>query len=126
MKMGKHRSRLTILADVLSVINDNDGAKKTQIMYQAYLSYNLLVQYLRDVTEAGLAVCGNGNCYKLTPKGEKFLARFGEYDKTREQIDKQLTSIESQRSLLEKMCTSAESENGGSCNHGKKIEYGNE
>jgi len=31
--MGKHRSRLQILETILSVINDNEGAKKTQIMF---------------------------------------------------------------------------------------------
>lgn len=119
MKMGKHRSRLTILADVLSVIGNSNGAKKTQIMYQAYLSYNLLVQYLKDVTEAGLVVCGDKNCYKLTPKGEKFLTKFEEYDKFRGLIDKQLNSIESQRNLLEEMCSNAESGNNGSRNLNK-------
>lgn len=117
--MGKHRSRLTILADVLSVINDNNGAKKTQIMYQAYLSYNLLVQYLKDVTDAGLVFCGKENCYQLTPKGEKFLTKFGEYDKSRELIDKQLNNIESQKIMLEQMCSNTEQENSDSSNLNK-------
>ena len=60
-KMGKHRSRLKILAKILSVVNDNEGAKKTQIMYQAYLSYKLLTQYLNDVIDAGLVVSKNGS-----------------------------------------------------------------
>lgn len=87
------------------MLNDNNGAKKTQIMYQAYLSYSLLVKYLRDITNAGLVVCGEGNYYVLTPKGEKFLAKFSEYEKSREGIDKQLNNIESQKLSLEKMCT---------------------
>lgn len=108
MKMGKHRNRLTILADILSVINNNNGAKKTQIMYQAYLSYNLLVNYLKDVTESGLVVCGDENCYKLTPKGEQFLAKFSEYDKSLERIDKQLNNIETQKNRLEDMCSNTD------------------
>jgi len=103
-KMGKHRSRLKILATILSVVSANNGAKKTQIMYQAYLSYKLLVQYLNDITESGLVACGNENCYKLTPKGEAFLAKFGEYDKSRAGVNKQLNHIEDQRLMLEKMC----------------------
>ena len=106
--MGKHRSRLKILANILAVTNNNKGAKKTQIMYQAYLSYKLLVQYLKDVTEAGLVICGNEKCYKLTPKGEKFLAKFGEYDKSRETVEKQVGYIEDQRSMLEEMCPNTE------------------
>jgi predicted transcriptional regulator len=105
--MGKHRSRLTILANILSVVNDNNGAKKTQIMYQAYLSYKLLVQYLKDITDAGLVVCEDENCYKLTQKGERFLAKFIEYDKFRENVDKQLNHIENQRLMLDEMCPNA-------------------
>ncbi|MGQ9461394.1 MAG: winged helix-turn-helix domain-containing protein, partial [Candidatus Bathyarchaeaceae archaeon] len=37
--MGKYRGRLDIVADILSVVNNNDGARKTRIMYQANLSY---------------------------------------------------------------------------------------
>jgi len=106
--MGKHRSRLKILANILAVANNNKGAKKTQIMYQAYLSYKLLVQYLKDVTEAGLVICGKENCYKLTPKGEKFLAKFGEYDKSRESVNKKLNHIEDQKLMLEEMCPNIE------------------
>ena len=106
--MGKHRSRLKILANILSVVSDNNCAKKTQIMYQAYLSYKLLVQYLKDVTEAGLVICGNENCYRLTPKGEKFLAKFGEYDKSCESVNKKLNHIDDQKLMLEEMCPNTE------------------
>ena len=102
--MGKHRTRLKILANILSVISNNNGAKKTQIMYQAYLSYKLLIQYLHDVTKAGLVMWGDENCYELTAKGEDFLAKFVEYTKSRNNVDEQLNHIEDQRSLLEEMC----------------------
>ena len=46
MIMGKHRSRLEILANILDVVNGNDGsAKRTQIMYQANLSFQVLQKY---------------------------------------------------------------------------------
>lgn len=106
--MGKHRSRLKILANILSVVSENNGAKKTQIMYQAYLSYKLLVQYLKDVTEAGLVKCGKENYYVLTQKGEKFLTRFNEYSKSRKTVEKRLGRIEDQRSMLEEMCPNTE------------------
>ena len=106
--MGKHRSRLKILANILEVITKNNGAKKTQIMYQAYLSYKLLVQYLDDVIEAGLVVCGEENCYKLTPKGENFLAQFNEYTKNRENIDRKINHVEDQKLMLEEMCSNTE------------------
>ncbi|PVX26600.1 MAG: hypothetical protein CW691_00935 [Candidatus Bathyarchaeum sp.] len=106
--MGKHRSRLKILANILSVVSANDGAKKTQIMYQAYLSYKLLVQYLKDVTEAGLVTCGSENCYKLTTKGKAFLVKFSEYNKSYAGVNKQLNYVEEQRMMLEKMCPTTE------------------
>jgi predicted transcriptional regulator len=106
--MGKHRSRLGILANILSVISENGGAKKTQIMYQAYLSYKLLLQYLKDLTEAKLVVCKSEKYYALTPKGEQFLARFVEYNESRAKVDEQLTHVDDQRSLLEKMCPNKE------------------
>lgn len=106
--MGKHRTRLVILATILSVVSDNNGAKKTQIMYQAYLSYKLLVQYLNDVTKAGLVMYEKENCYRLTKKGEEFLAKFGEYDKSRERFDEQANHIEDQRLMLEEMCPNIE------------------
>jgi predicted transcriptional regulator len=102
--MGKHRTRLKILANILSVINSNNGAKKTQIMYQAYLSYSLLIRYLNDVTNAGLVKGVDENCYELTPKGVDFLAKFIEYTESRNNIDEQLNHIENQKSVLEEMC----------------------
>lgn len=102
--MGKHRSRLKILANILSVVSNNNGAKKTQIMYQAYLSYKLLTRYLHDITRAGLVRCEDENCYRLTPKGEDFLAKLVEYNKSRKSVDEQLNYVEDQRSMLEGMC----------------------
>lgn len=103
-KLGKHRSRLQILERVLSVISGNGGARKTQIMYQAYLSYKLLTRYLNDVLKAGLVVCDSENCFRLTPKGEKFLARFSEYYRSREVVEKNLDHVEDQKLLLQEMC----------------------
>jgi predicted transcriptional regulator len=106
--MGKHRTRLKILEDILSVINDNHGVNKTQIMYKAYLSYRLLVRYLTDIMDAGLVICDNDNYYKLTQKGETFLARFSEYSKSCEVVKEKLSHIEDQRVTLEEMCSSTE------------------
>lgn len=102
--MGRHRSRLKILEDILSVINVNNGIRRTQIMYRAYLSYKLLIRYLNDVVEAGLVTCDDKNCYWLTRKGEKFLARFGEYSRLREDIEQQLNHVENKLMALKEMC----------------------
>lgn len=110
-KLGKHRSRLQILENILSVINDNEGVKKTQIMYQAYLSYQLLIRYLNDVLISGLAVCDSDNCYRLTLKGEKFLTKFNKYSRFRENVDEQVNHVEDQKMMLEEMCPSSGIEN---------------
>ena len=106
--MGKHRSRLQIVWDVLSVIANNDRVRKTQIMYKAYLSYKLLNKYLNDVLTAGLVVSNTKNCFQLTPKGKRFLERFGEYHRSREVIEEHLNDVEDQRMLLEEMCQEGE------------------
>jgi predicted transcriptional regulator len=113
-KLGKHRSRLQILESILSVINDKEGTRKTQIMYQAYLSYKLLTQYLNDVLNAGLVVCDAENYFRLTPKGEKFLARFDEYHRSREVMEENLNHVEDQKSLLDEMCPNSEFLDSGS------------
>ncbi len=102
--MGRHRTRLEIVENILSVINDNDGVRRTQIMYKAYLSYKLLIRYLNDVVHAGLVTCNEDNCYLLTKKGERFLAKFGELSKFRESVEKQLNHIENERLALKEMC----------------------
>lgn len=106
--MGRHRSRLKILANILSVVSDNRGVKKTQIMYQAYLSYKLLVRYLKDVMDAGLVVYGEDDCYVLTPKGEMFLAKFNKYSRVRKNVSEQVNHVEDQRLMLEEMCPNSE------------------
>ena len=103
-KMGKHRSRLAILAKVLSVVNAEKGAKKTRIMYQAYLSYKLLTRYLNEISFAGLVTCNNDNFYILTDKGKKFLAKFGQYRQSRQIFETKMNHLEDQRLILEKMC----------------------
>jgi predicted transcriptional regulator len=107
-KLGKHRSRLQILGTVLSVISGNEGARKTQIMYQAYLSYKLLTRYLNDVLKAGLVFCDGENCFRLTPKGERFLETFSEYHRSREVVEENLNHIEDQKLMLQEMCPNSE------------------
>jgi predicted transcriptional regulator len=106
--MGKHRTRLQILKNILSVINDRKDVRKTQIMYKAYLSYSLLTRYLNDVMKAGLVVCNDDNCYLLTQKGVKFLSVFSQYSKSQKVINKKLDYVEEQRSTLEDMCPTSE------------------
>lgn len=102
--MGKHRSRLGILAKVLLVIREKNGAKKTRIMYQAYLSYKLLINYLDAMVNADLIKLDVNDNYLITKKGSDFLLLFEEYSSSRKVIKRQLADIENKKIILEKMC----------------------
>jgi len=100
--VGKHRSRLQIIADILFVVKD--GAKKTQIMHRAKLSYKLLGRYLTDVIEAGLVRFGDAGSYTLTARGGDFLNGYKEYSRRYRQFEEQFNDISHQRIILERMC----------------------
>ena len=71
--MGSYRDKLDIIADILNVASRKP--KKTQIMYQANLSFRLLQKYLAELSGASL-ICfeDETQCYALTSKGEEVFA----------------------------------------------------
>ena len=99
LQMTKYRSKLEIVADVLGVVSG--GARKTQIMYQANLSYKLLVHYLKDVIDMGLVKMKDGNTYELTKKGADFLREFKSYYERRVEIEEQLNGVQNEKMKLE-------------------------
>lgn len=102
--MGSYRSRLDIIADVLRVVSQ--GAKKTQIMYQANLSYKLLTRYLAEVLEVCLVRFEHKEeCYVLTHKGKAFLEEYKKYSRSNKRLEKQLNNIDDKRKVLEKLCS---------------------
>jgi predicted transcriptional regulator len=101
--MVKYRSRLQIIADILSITRT--GARKTRIMYQANLSYKLLCKYLNEVIAAGLVRFVDENSYELTVKGREFLNRHKEYSKHYKMLEKHLNHINNVKSILERMCS---------------------
>jgi predicted transcriptional regulator len=101
--MSKYRDRLQIIADVLSVVRE--GAKKTQVMYQANLSYRLLCRYLKEVSDAGLVSFEKGECYVLTARGKEFLTRHKEYSKRCKSLEEHLNHVNHDKIDLEKMCS---------------------
>lgn len=105
--MAKYRSRLQIVADMLSVVSNNDGARKTRIMYLANLSWDLLNRYLNDLTEAGLLSFDSSDCYVLTSRGKLFLYRFSEYSKSCEKVEEHLNDLDKEKKRLENMCFNA-------------------
>jgi predicted transcriptional regulator len=97
--MAKYRSRLEIVADVLGVVSV--GARKTQIMYQANLSYKLLINYLKDVIDMGLVKMKDENTYELTEKGFEFLEEFKGYYERRVEVEEQLNGVQDEKVMLE-------------------------
>jgi predicted transcriptional regulator len=100
-----YRGRLDIIADILHVVSGN--AKKTQIMYQANLSYKVLQKYLAEITGASLINFEDKRrCYILTDKGQEFLDAYQEYSKTNRQVEKRVDDVRTKKNVLEKLCLS--------------------
>lgn len=95
---------LEIIADILHVVSRN--AKKTQIMYQANLSYKVLQRYLAKIVGASLINFEDEKqCYVLTAKGQEFLDAYKEYSKTNRHLEKQLNDIHIKKRILEELCS---------------------
>lgn len=102
--MGSYRSRLDIIADILLVASRN--AKKTQIMYQANLSYKVLKRYLAEIVEASLIHFEREKqCYMLTSKGREFLEAYKQYSRTNKHVEKRLKDVRTKRKVLEDLCS---------------------
>jgi predicted transcriptional regulator len=100
--LGIYRSKLDIIADILNVASRNP--KKTQIMYQANLSFRVLQKYLVEVKDASL-VCfeDETQCYALTPKGREFLENYKQYSKTSRQAEKIMDKVNIKKQTLERL-----------------------
>ena len=102
--MASYRRRLDIIADILNVVSR--GAKKTQIMYQANLSYKLLNKYLSEIIEVCLVRFERRKKrYVLTSKGQKFLEKYKNYSKRNKHVEKQLGNVKVIRKVLEEYCS---------------------
>jgi predicted transcriptional regulator len=84
----------------------SQGAKKTQIMYQANLSYRLLMKYLVEVRRAYLVSFERGRrCYVLTSKGKQFLELYKEYSRHTRYVEKRLSDANGKKKALESLCS---------------------
>jgi predicted transcriptional regulator len=101
--MGNYRNRLDIIADILQVVSQN--AKKTQIMYQANLSYKVLQRYLGDITSASLIRFEiQEQCYVITRKGREFLEEYKDYVRINKRVEKHINDVESKKKNLKELC----------------------
>ena len=106
--MVNYRDRLDIIADILSVASRE--AKKTQIMYQANLSYKVLQRYLSEIINASLVRFeDNRQCYMVTGKGHEYLDAYKEYARYNKTMEKRLNDISTKRKILENLCPQTES-----------------
>jgi len=75
--LRKNRDRVEIVADILEICRND--TRKTSIMYQANLSFELLKKYLRLLQQANLIKVGEGgSVYSATDKGLGFLKEYYE------------------------------------------------
>ncbi len=106
--MVNYRDRLDIIADILNVASKN--AKKTQIMYQANLSYKVLQRYLTEIVEASLVRFEDDHqYYLLTGKGQEYLDAYKEYARLSKSMEKRLNDFSMKRQILETLCPSKQS-----------------
>jgi predicted transcriptional regulator len=100
--LPKHRSSLEIAVDVLSVASVK--TRKTRIMYQANLSFQLIEKYLASLLEQGLLKCDTGSCYLITQKGKKFLQMYLDYVERCKTIGEDIGEARKKHLALENMC----------------------
>lgn len=71
----KYRTRSEIICEVLVSARSPEGVTKTKIMFNAYLSFAQLKEYLAILLENGmLDHLPESNKYRTTDKGVKMLA----------------------------------------------------
>ena len=100
--MSSYRGKLDIVADILKAASRKP--KKTQIMYQANLSFLLLQKYLAEIRGASL-ICfeDETQCYTLTSKVKEFLKAYTEYLKTNRHAEKIKGQVNLKKQTLENM-----------------------
>ena len=99
---NKYRSRLEIIRDILQAV-ENVRSKKTYIMYQANLSYKLLIQYLDEALKAGLMEYDGETLYSITERGKKFLKLYEDYERRRTDLENRINHLKNGKETLKKM-----------------------
>ena len=79
-----NRDRNEIIASILqSIINakEKEGIRTTRIMYNSFLSFSMVMHYLKLLTENGsLEYYRPNKTYRITDKGLRFLELQNEID----------------------------------------------
>jgi predicted transcriptional regulator len=98
----KHRSRLEIVRDVLFVVTVR--TRKTRIMYQTNLSFQLIEKYLGSLVNGGLVEFCDGSHYLITDRGKDFLQMYDDYLDRCKRINDDVGEVRKNRVVLENMC----------------------
>ena len=97
----QYRSRIQIAADILEIAKA--GSRKTKIMYQGNLSFDLLQKYLELLVDFDLLEVGGGaeknyvateKNYVATEKGQRFLEDYRELQKYSEMAESKKRALE--------------------------------
>lgn len=103
--MGNYRSKLDIIADMLQILKKS-GAKKTQIMYQANLSYKLLTKYIAETLNSCLIhFDDDSEVYTITAKGQVFLEEYEKFSTRNSILEKQINDLNERKKGLEELCS---------------------
>jgi predicted transcriptional regulator len=77
----RNRDRMDIISQILETANGVSGATKTKIMYNAFLGYSQLKEYLTTLTENHLLHYDFlSRTFKTTEKGLRFLKTYNQID----------------------------------------------
>jgi predicted transcriptional regulator len=72
----RHRSRSEVISSILEATNGNK-LRVTEIQFKAYLSYNILKEYLVHLLQGDLIEYIEGErTFKTTPKGMQVLQKY--------------------------------------------------
>ena len=102
--MRTYRGRFDIIADILKITRKNP--KKTQIMYQANLSYKVLQKYLNNIIKSAMITFQEDNhCFSLTAKGQIFLDTYQDYTRSNREVANQLNKLLVRKNVLNRLCS---------------------
>ncbi len=74
MKYSHYRNREEIMGSILATADKPKGMSKTRVMFNCFLSYTQLTEYIDRLTNSGLLKYDHVNkLYKTTAKGLDFL-----------------------------------------------------
>ena len=76
-----NRSRMEIVSKILEAAANGTGTTKTKVMYQAFVSYGQLQDYLMVLTQNDLLSYDlNTRTFKTTKKGLRFIEVYNQMD----------------------------------------------